>query len=184
MWYLLLLLLIPVFLVLWLIGGYNGLVRLRALVDEAWSGVDVQLKRRYDLIPNLVSVVKQYGVHEQTVLENVTKYRSVAMGAPSLDERGRAEGELTGALKTLFAVAEQYPDLKANSQFMALQESLGSLEQDIQFSRRYYNGAVRDYMTRFRSFPTNLIASWFGFGDAQYFEVQKAEERDVPQVKF
>lgn len=173
-----------VIVVLWAIGGYNGLVRLKALVDEAWSGIDVQLKRRYDLIPNLVAVVKQYSIHEQSVLENVTKYRSVAMNATTIESKSHAEAGLTQALKTLFAVSENYPNLKANENFMSLQKSLGDLENDIQLARRYYNGTVRNYMSSKMSFPTNIIASFGGFKDAAYFELTAAEQREAPQVKF
>ena len=144
----------------------------------------MQLKRRYDLIPNLVAVVKQYSIHEQTVLENVTKYRSVAMGATTVESKAQAEAGLTQALKTLFAVSENYPNLKANENFMSLQKSLGDLENDIQLARRYYNGTVRNYMSSKMSFPTNIIASFGGFKDAAYFELTAAEQREAPQVKF
>lgn len=170
--------------VLWSIGGYNGLVRLKALVDEAWSGIDVQLKRRYDLIPNLVAVVKQYSIHEQTVLENVTKYRSIAMSATTVDNKAHAEAGLTQALKTLFAVTESYPDLKANENFISLQRNLVDLENDIQLSRRYYNGAVRNYLSSLLSFPTNIIGSLFNFDKVSYFELDMPEQRQAPQVKF
>lgn len=170
--------------IFWAIGGYNGLIQLKALVDEAWSGIDVQLKRRYDLIPNLVAVVKQYSIHEQTVLENITKYRSVAMSATTIESKAQAEAGLTQTLKTLFAVSENYPDLKANENFMSLQKTLSDIEQDVQLARRYYNGSVRNYMTRKQTFPTSIIAAQAGFKDAPYFELTSAEERQAPQVKF
>lgn len=180
----LVLLALAFFAIMWAIGGYNGLVRLKALVDEAWSGIDVQLKRRYDLIPNLVAVVKQYGIHEQTVLENVTKYRSVAMGAATVEGKAQAESGLTNALKTLFAVSENYPNLKANENFMSLQKSLGDIENDVQLARRYYNGTVRNYMSTKQTFPTTIIASFGGFSDVPYFELTAPEQREAPQVKF
>ena len=170
--------------IFWGIGGYNGLIRLKALVDEGWSGIDVQLKRRYDLIPNLVAVVRQYSIHEQSVLENVTKYRSVAMGAHTVEGKAQAESELTGALKTLFAVSENYPTLKANENFMSLQKSLGDIENDVQLARRYYNGTVRNYMSAKMAFPTNIIASLGGFQNVSYFELSSPEQREAPQVKF
>ena len=178
------LLVLGVLAVLWAVGGYNGLIRLKALVDEGWSGIDVQLKRRYDLIPNLVAVVKQYSIHEQSVLENVTKYRSVAMNATTVEGKSQAEAGLTGALKTLFAVSENYPNLKANENFMSLQKSLADIENDIQLARRYYNGTVRNYMSTKMSFPTNIIASFGGFENVAYFELNAPEQREAPQVKF
>lgn len=167
----------------WFVGGYNALVRLYALVQEAWSGIDVQLKRRYDLIPNLVAVVKQYSIHEQSVLENVTKMRSISMQAKTVEEKAQAEGELTQALKTLFAVAENYPNLKANENFMELQKTLTDIEDQIQLARRYYNGTVRNYMIARTSFPTNIIAGIVGFGPASYFEIEPAE-RESQRVQF
>lgn len=178
------LLVVVLCIILWGIGGYNGLIRLKALVDEGWSGIDVQLKRRYDLIPNLVAVVKQYSIHEQSVLENITKYRSVAMGASTIAGKAQAESELTGALKTLFAVSENYPDLKANENFMSLQKSLVNIEDDLQLARRYYNGTVRNYMSSKMTFPTNVIASLGGFQNVSYFELTAHEQREAPHVKF
>lgn len=168
---------------LWVVGSYNGLVRLKAFVDEAWSGIDVQLKRRYDLIPNLVAVVKQYGIHEQSVLENVTRMRSVSMHATSVSEKAQAEVGLAGALKTLFAVAENYPNLKANEQFLALQHTLMKLEDEIQLARRYYNGTVRNYMTASCTFPQVLVARLCNFGPVSYFEMPN-EHRENPRVTF
>ncbi len=168
---------------LWVMSTYNGFIRQKALVDEGWSGIDVQLKRRYDLVPNLVAVVKQYSVHERDVLENVTKMRTAAMGAQTIDQKAEAEKGLTGALKTLFAVAENYPDLKANQNFADLQKELSMLENDIQLARRYYNGTARNYNIFVRSFPANLLASIFSFEPVSFFEIS-AEESKNPEIKF
>lgn len=167
----------------WVMSAYNRLVHNKALVDEGWSGIDVQLKRRYDLIPNLVATVKQYSLHEQQVLENVTKMRSVAMGAQTLEQKNEAEKGLTGALKTLFAVAENYPELKANENFMSLQKELSTLEHEIQLARRYYNGTVRNYNIVVRSFPGNVIANWYGFEPASYFQISQ-QESENPKIQF
>lgn len=169
--------------VLWAIGAYNSFVRGKAMVSEAWSGVDVQLKRRYDLVPNLVAVVKQYSIHEKDVLEKVTQMRAVSMGAQSVDQKAEAEKGLTTALKTLFAVSENYPDLKANQNFLDLQQQLFGLEGDIQLARRYYNGSARNYNITVQSFPSNLIARMFSFDPVSYFEIS-AEESQNPQIKF
>lgn len=169
---------------IWFMQGYNGLVRLKAMLDEAWSGIDVQLKRRYDLIPNLVAVVKQYSIHEKEVLENVTRMRSVSMQATDIGQKAVAEGQLTSALKTLFAVAENYPQLKANENFMSLQKDLSALEQDVQLARRYYNGAARNYNMLVNMFPSRIIAGITGFVVARYFELDSAEERNVPRIQF
>lgn len=170
-------------LIMWAIGVYNSLVRNRALVDEGFSGIDVQLKRRYDLVPNLVAVVKQYSLHEQNVLENVARMRSVAMNAQTIDQKVDAEKGLTGALKTLFAVAENYPELKANQNFLDLQKELSGLEHEIQLSRRYYNGAARNYNVSVRSFPASLIAQFASFQPVSYFEIS-ADEAKNPEIKF
>lgn len=172
-----------VFLIFWAIGIYNRFVRERAMVAESWSGVDVQLKRRYDLVPNLVAVVKQYSIHEKEVLEKVTQMRSVSMSALNVDQKAEAEKGLTSALKTLFAVAENYPDLKANQNFLDLQQQLFGLEGDIQLARRYYNGSARNYNIAVQSFPGNLVAGLFGFVPVSYFEIS-AEESQNPQIKF
>ena len=165
---------------------YNGLVRARQMMREAWSGIDVQLKRRTDLIPNLIETVKGYARHERAALEEVTALRSRAQGLPRDDVAGRAqvEGMLGQALGRLFAVAEAYPDLKANENFMQLQGSLETLESEIQMARRYYNGAARDLNVKVESFPSNLIANTFGFSQAEYFEIENAEDRAVPKVSF
>lgn len=175
---------IIVLLCFWFITGYNALVHTKAMLDEAWSGISVQLKRRYDLIPNLVAVVKQYSVHEKEVLENVTRMRSTAMQATGVEDKSRAEAGLTSTLKTLFAVAENYPDLKANQNFLSLQNDLRNLEEELQLSRRYYNGASRNFNVKVRAFPSSIIAHITGFKAAPYFELENAEERNVPHVQF
>jgi LemA protein len=162
---------------------YNGLVQLRVRSESAWSDIDVQLKRRHDLIPNLVETVKGYAAHEKTTFEDIAKYRSAAMSATTTADRAQAEGQLTMALKSLFAVAENYPQLQASEQFKNLQQQLSSLEDDIQNSRRYYNAVVRDLNTRIASFPTNILAGMFGFTPKQFFETPAAERENV-QVKF
>lgn len=170
-------------LILWGVSAYNGLVRLRALVDEAWSGIEVQLKRRFDLIPNLIETVKGYSMHEKNVLENVTKMRAQVQGAGTLSEKVEAQAGLTQALKTLFAVAENYPDLKANTNFLKLQEDLSHIEHELQLSRRYYNGAARNYNIAVNRFPSNIVARVSGFHVLPYFEVAESE-REAPRVKF
>ncbi len=165
---------------------YNALVRARQMVREAWSGIDVQLKRRADLIPNLIKTVKGYAKHEKDALREVTEMRTRAQAVPSGDIAGRAaaEGMLSQALGKLFAVAEDYPDLKANENFKDLQDSLEETENEIQMARRYYNGAARALNVRVESFPSNLVASTFGFHQAEYFEIADAREREVPTVSF
>jgi len=165
-------------------GMYNGLVQLKVRADNAWSDMDVQMKRRHDLVPNLVETVKGYATHERGTFENVAKYRSAAMAAQSAPDRAQAEGQLTQALRGLLAVAENYPELKANEQFMSLQTQLAGLEDSIQNSRRYYNAVVRDLNTRIQSFPSNIIAGMFGFQQRQFFEIADAAERQAPAVKF
>jgi LemA protein len=163
---------------------YNGLVQLKVRADSAWSDIDIQLKRRHDLIPNLVETVKGYAAHEKGTFENVARYRSAAMAATSTEDRAQAEGQLTQALRGLLAVAEAYPELKANAQFMSLQQQLSDLEDALQNSRRYYNAVVRDLNTRIQSFPTNIIAGMFNFQQRQFFEITDPTERAVPNVKF
>ncbi len=165
-------------------GIYNGLVQLRVRADNSWSDIDVQLKRRHDLIPNLVETVKGYAAHEKGTFENVARSRSAAMSATSAADRAQAEGQLTQALRGLLAVAEAYPELKANTQFQSLQQSLSELEDALQNSRRYYNAVVRDLNTRIQSVPSNLIAGMFQFQPRQFFEIADAGERAVPSVKF
>lgn len=175
---------VAVLIALWAVGRYNGFIHLKTMLDEAWSGIDVQLKRRYDLIPNLVSVVKGYSIHEKTVLEEVVRLRSVAMSAHTVAEKSAAETGLAGTLKTLFAVAEQYPNLKANENFLTLQKELSQIEQELQLARRYYNGTARNYNASVLSFPGNIIANFFNFTQAQYFELNSAQEREVPKIQF
>lgn len=172
-------------LLLWLAFTYNTLVRFRMRVKEAWSDIEVQLKRRYNLIPNLIETVKGYMTHERETLENVTKARAAAIennGSPS--EQGRTENMLAGALKTLFAVAENYPDLKANQNFLELQRELTDTEDKIQASRRFYNGNVRDYNTKIQLFPNNLVAGLLGFKESAFFEIENEEERQNVKVNF
>lgn len=169
---------------LWLVALFNGLVRKRNLMLDAESGVDVQLKRRHDLVPNLVSAVKGYMGHESAVLENVTKARAASKGAGNMAQRSEAEGLLGAALGKLLAVAEDYPDLKANANFLDLQDDLAKLEDDIQLARRYYNGSVRALNTAIESLPANLVAARFGFFSAEYFDLEDPAERTVPKADF
>jgi LemA protein len=170
----------------WGVSIYNGLVQRRNLAEEGWSGIDVQLKRRADLVPNLVETVKGYATHERELLENVTELRNQARAAPAGDvaARSQIEGMLSGALGRLLAIVENYPDLKANQNFLALQESLQTVEHDIQMARRYYNGATRDLNVMVESFPSNLVAGWFGFGKKPFFEIEDAAAREAPKVSF
>src|SRR4030088_2587611 len=166
-----------------LIGMYNSLVQLRVRTDSAWSDIDVQLKRRHDLIPNLVETVKGYAAHEKGTFENIGRSASKAMQASSPGDKAVAENQLTGALKSLFAVAENYPELKASEEFTQLQTSLSQSEDTIQNSRRYYNAVVRDLNTKIQSFPTNILAGMFGFTQRQFFETTEADREPVA-VKF
>jgi LemA protein len=167
-----------------LIGIYNSLVQLRVRCDSAWSDIDVQLKRRHDLIPNLVETVKGYATHEKGTFENIAKFRSQAMQATTPGDKAVAENQLTGALKSLFAVAENYPALKASEEFTQLQGSLSQTEDSIQNARRYYNAVVRDLNTKIQSFPSNILAGLFGFQARQFFEVADAADREPVAVKF
>jgi len=169
---------------LWLMFTYNGLIRRKNRVNEAWADIDVQLKRRYDLVPNLVETVKGYMAHERQVFENVTQARAAAMGATSEKDKIEKENMFSQTLKTLFAVAENYPDLKANQNFLELQRELTDTEDKIQAARRFYNGNVRDYNTAVESFPINLIARSFGFGQRELFELEEAAAREPIKVKF
>ena len=169
---------------LWLIGAYNGFVRLRNSVEEAFSTMDVYMKKRYDLIPNLVETVKGYASHERETLENVTKARNMAADAKTLEERAQGETMLTGTLKTLFAVAESYPTLMANQNFLDLQQQLKTVEEDIANSRKYYNGVVREFNTKIEMFPGNLVAGLFRFVRKPMFEVNAPEEREAVKVDF
>lgn len=167
----------------WGVALYNGLVSLRNIVDEAWSGIDVQLKRRYDLIPNLVETVKGYAKHESSTFEKIAELRSSAMNAKGVEEKGKIENQLTQALKTVFALAENYPELKANEGFGKLQDQLATLEDEIQGSRRYYNGTVRDFNTKIQMFPANIIAGMLGFKIREFFAADEKERENV-EVKF
>jgi LemA protein len=169
---------------LWGIGTYNNLVKGRIHVDEGFSGVDVQLKRRHDLIPNIVETVKGYAAHEKNVLEDVTRLRGQVSGASTLKDRANAENHLSQALRQLFAVVENYPNLLANQSFLDLQKNLQDIENDIQLARRYYNGTVRNYNIQAQSFPNNLLAGMFHFEKKDFFEVMTSSEREVPEVKI
>ncbi|OYT41974.1 MAG: hypothetical protein B6U86_01405 [Candidatus Altiarchaeales archaeon ex4484_43] len=175
---------ILVFLAVIFVVIYNGLVTLRNRVKNAWAQIDVQLKRRYDLIPNLVETVKGYAKHEKTVFENVTKARAAAINASGVADQARAENMLSGALKSLFAVAENYPDLKASQNFMMLQEELSGTENKIAYARQFYNDSVMEYNIRIQQIPYNIIAKIFGFGKEELFEVEIAAEREAPRVEF
>jgi len=173
-----------VLIALWIWAAYNGLVSLKNRTDEAWSDIDVQTKRRYDLIPNLVETVKGYATHEREAFENVTKARTAAMGATAPEAKGQAENMLSGALKSIFALAEAYPDLKANQNFAKLQDELSDTENKIQAARRFYNGNVRDLNTRIQQFPTNVIAGKLGFAAREFFEAENEAEKQPVAVKF
>lgn len=170
-------------LVLYFIGTYNGLVVLKTRIQEAFSGIDVQLKRRADLIPNLVETVKGYAKHEKSVFENVTKARSALMSAQSIEEKAKANNELSATLKSLFAVAEAYPDLKANTNFQDLQRQLEDTEDKVAYSRQFYNSNVLDFNTKIQIFPSSIIAGIFGFKAEQFFAATE-EERKKVDVKF
>ena len=179
---------IIVVLVLWVAGAYNGLIKRNNQVKEAWSDIDVQLKRRYDLIPNLVETVKGYATHEKSTLDAVITARNMAQSAhdsgANPEELAKSEGALAGALKTVFALAESYPDLKANQNFLKLQEELADTENKIQASRRFYNGNARDFNTALQVFPTNLIAGQFHFEAVKFFEIENAVEKEPVKVAF
>jgi len=166
-----------------LVVMYNSLVQLRVRSESAWSDIDVQLKRRHDLIPNLVETVKGYAAHEKGTFEDIAKCRSMAMQATGPVDKAAAENQLSGALKSLFAVAENYPQLQASQEFTQLQNSLGEIEDSIQNARRYYNAVVRDLNTKIQSFPTNILAGMFGFQQKQFFEAA-AGDREPVAVKF
>jgi LemA protein len=170
---------------LWFIGVYNGLIRLRNTTDESWSDVDTELKRRYDLIPNLVETVKGYAAHERETLAQVIEARNRAVAAHgSPAEQAREEDALSGTLRQLFALAESYPQLRANENFLKLQGELANTEDRIQAARRFYNANVRDLNTRIEVFPSNLIAGMFNFQKREFFEIENPAERQTPQVKF
>src|SRR6195952_1751064 len=177
---------IAILVAVYVIFVYNGLVRARQMAEEAWSGIDVQLKRRADLIPNLIETVKGYATHEKSTLEEVVSLRNQAQAVPSGDvaARGVAEGLLGAALGRVMALAEAYPDLKANQNFSELQHSLETMESEIQMSCRYYNGAARDLNDKLERFPSNLVAGQFGLSKREYFEITNEADRAVPSVKF
>lgn len=170
--------------ILWFAGTYNGFVRLRNHVKNAWSQIDVQLKRRHDLIPNLVETVKGYAGHEKETLEGVIQARAKAVAANGVQEQTQAEGELSSALGRLMVLVEQYPDLQANQNFLALQEELTSTENRIGFSRQHYNDSVMRYNTKTQSMPANLVAAMCNFKDEPFFELEDKTEREAPKVKF
>lgn len=184
--FILILLIIIGVLILFLVSIYNGLVRGRNNVKNAWAQIDVQLKRRYDLIPNLIETVKGYAKHESGTLEKVTQLRQQAMNisSDSIADRAKVENMLSSTLKSLFAVAENYPDLKANQNFLALQEELSSTENRIGFARQYYNDAVMHQNNKIQMFPSNIFAGMFGFKPEVSFEIENPQEKQVPQVKF
>ncbi len=171
-------------LVLWVAGAFNRFIRQANLLREAWSGIDVQLKRRHDLVPRLVECVKGYREHERTLFENIAQARSQAEAAQGVTATGAAETGLARQFRTVFAVAEAYPELKASQEFQTLSAALVETEDQLQFARRYYNGAVRDYNTLVESFPSRLVAAAFGFQSKVFFEVEAALERQAPEVKL
>jgi LemA protein len=178
-------LIIVIVLVLWVVFAFNGLVSLRNRTKEAWADIEVQLKRRYDLIPNLVNTVKGYATHESSAFENVTKARTAAMSGGSMTDKAQNENMLAGALKSVFAIAEAYPDLKANQNFLALQSELSDTENKIQSARRFYNGNVRDLNTKIEVFPTNIIANMFHFIKMEFFDIADNDAAQNPvEVKF
>ncbi len=170
--------------IFWLIMIYNGLIRLKNQVDESWSDIDVQLKRRHDLIPNLVETVKGYAGHEKTIFENVAEARSAALSAKTPQEAAEAENALMGTLKSLFAIAENYPQLRASENFAKLQDELSDTENKIQASRRFYNGVVRDFNIKIQVFPNTIVAGLLGFKKREFFAVAEAAERANVAVKF
>jgi LemA protein len=167
-----------------LITIYNSLVRLKNKVDEGWADIDTQLKRRWDLIPNMVETVKGYAKHEKSTFEEVTKARNMAMKATTPEAMAQAENMLTDTLKSLFAVVENYPELKANQNFLDLQSTLKEIEEHLQLSRRYYNATVRDFNTKIEVFPNNIVAPMFKFSKREYFEIERPEEREATKVSF
>lgn len=175
---------VAIVLFVWVAVSYNRLIRQRNLVREGWSGIDVQLKRRHELVPNLVECVTGASSFEQSVLEDITRLRSAADASKSIQDANDAENRLTGGLQSFFAVVESYPDLKANAAFVRLSEQLVEIEDAIQYSRRYYNGAVRDLNITVESFPSNLVAGFFGFPLSEYFEVSSVTERLSPSINL
>lgn len=181
---LIIILVVIVIVVIWLISIYNALVRLRNQVKNAWSQIDVQLKRRHDLIPNLLEAVKGYMKHERETLENITAYRTQAMNAGSVAEKSKAEGLLGNALGQLKIAVEAYPDLKASTNFLSLQEELSSTENKISFSRQHYNDEVLGYNNKIQMFPSNVVAGMFSFKEEDFFELDDPSEKEVPKIQF
>lgn len=175
---------IVIVVILWIVMTYNGLIKGRYRIQEAWSDIEVQLKRRYDLIPNLMETVKGYMTHERTVFEKVTQARAQAMNVQGKTEKAGAEDALSNTLKSLFAVSENYPELKANTNFLDLQQQLTDTEDKIQAARRFYNTNVRDYDTAIETFPANLIAGSFGFKKEEFFGLESEVEKEAVKVKF
>ena len=175
---------VVIVLAVWVIGMYNGLVGLRNQVKNAWSQIDVQLKRRHDLIPNLVETVKGYMGHERQTLENITKARNLAVQASGVADQGKAEANLSQALSQFYVVVENYPDLKANQNFLALQEELTSTENKIGFARQFYNDQAMQLNNKIQMFPSNIVAGMFSFKEADFFQIEAAAEREVPKVGF
>ena len=184
LWVVLVLVAIVLLLVLWVVGIYNRLVRTRNRADNAWAQIEVQLKRRHDLIPNLVETVKGYAAHEKTTFETVTRARAQAMQARGVEDQARAEQELSGALGRLMVVVEQYPALQANQNFLALQEELSSTENRIGFARQFYNDSVMQFNNKVQSVPSNVLAGMFDFKTEPFFVLEEPAAREVPQVKF
>jgi LemA protein len=181
---LIIILVILVIIIFWIVGMYNGLVRLRNQVKNAWSQIDVQLKRRHDLIPNLVETAKGYMKHERETLDSITKARSQAVEASGVANQAKAEGELNNALSRFMLVVENYPDLKASHNFLSLQEELSSTENKVGFARQFYNDQVQSFNTKIESVPSNIIAGMFNFKQAEFFEIETPAEREVPKVQF
>ena len=173
-----------VIIILYFVFSYNNLIKNKNMVEEGWSGIDVQLKRRSNLIPNILNAVKGYMSHEKQLLKEVTELRSKSDSANTVADQGKAESSLSGSLMNLFAVAENYPELKANENFLDLQKQLQDIENDIQKSRRYYNGTVRNNNVLIESFPSNLVANAFSFQKAEFFEIEDPNVRNVPKVEF
>ena len=180
----LVLLIVCAVIVIFIVGIYNGLVSLRNRSENAWAQVDVQLRRRYDLIPNLVETVKGYAKHEKDTFQNVTEARSKAINAGTVKEQGDAENMLSGALKSLFAVVENYPDLKANQNFLMMQEELAGTEGKIAYARQFYNDSIMKFNTKQQVFPSNIIANMFNFQEKEYFEIEEAAAKEPVKVKF
>lgn len=166
------------------VGIYNGIISLRNRIDNAWSQIDVQLRKRYDLIPNLVETVKGYAAHEKETLEKVIQARRLGVDAQTIEDHSKAENMITGTLKTLFAVAEQYPNLKADQHFSKMMDELNGIESNIAYSRQFYNDSVLQYNTRIQTFPGNIMAGWFKFATRGYFEIEESQAREPVKVQF